>query len=382
MKQAEHDIFNSMAAHDYTEKITKRIKNVLSVKSVSQRDLAEKLGTSTASISKLLTGKSNLNLQTIYTICKVLNINIDDLLSDEVNMFDNPQTLVDYGQELSESFGYDQEFLIANPQRKAFRGIITEEEECYFFYTKPTISNEKKGFLKGKLYLTPSEDKRSCTAHLKLKTGKKDKNGEDIVKEYFGSVLISLPTKSCYINLISKKYSDAAFLVFSHMFLNDEKLLTRLAGCLTTSAGTNRRPVYTKAVISRVLLDEHALKEIEGQLFINSSMISVRKDVLDKEQSSDGTNNIETLLKKIEHIDAEHDLPCVQYYNIEENAIRSSSSLSAEEKISLINKLRSISSAPYYCKVSSHSDELLFDYISNLETQFHLSSQDQCNGDQ
>lgn len=373
---------NNLAANKYIETVIKRIKNIINVKSLSQKDIAEKAGISTSTLSKLLKNQSKLSLEMAYTISKVLEININTLLSEELNNFDNPQTLADYGtQDLSESFGDDQEFLIANPQRKAFRGIITEEGECYFFYTKPTISNEKKGFLKGQLYLTPSEDKRSCTAHLELKTGKKDKNGNDIVKEYFGSVLISLPTKSCYINLISKKYSDAAFLVFSHMFLNDEKLLTRLVGCLTTSAGDNRRPVYAKAVISRVALDEHALKEIEGQLFINNSVISVRKEVLDKEKSSDGTNNIVTQLKKIEHIDDEHDLPCVQYYNIEENVIRSSSSLSAEEKISLINKLRSISSAPYYCKVSSRSDELLFNYISNLETRLHLDSQNQCNGD-
>lgn len=372
--QSDNSIFNNIDTDAYTKKIITRIKNVLSTKSISQKDLANQLHVSAATISKLLAGQSNLTLQMVYAICKLLNIHIDSLLSDELNVFDNPPVLNDI--EHSNSFGYDQEFLITNPHRKAFRGIMTEGDDCYFFYTKPTISNEKKGFLNGCLYLTPSEDQHSCTAHLKLKTGKKNKHGKDIVKEYFGSMVISLPTKSCYITLASKKYSDMAFLVFSHMFLNDEKLLTRLVGCLTTSAGDNRRPVFTKAIISRNPLDEKALKEIEGQLFINNSVISVRKDVLEKETSLDNENNVLSQLKKIEHIDNEYDLPYIQYYNIEENAIRSCSSLSSEEKISLINKLRSISSSSYYCKVSSRSDELLFDYISNLETQLHPESQE------
>ena len=372
MKQTNSPIIESENTHAYVNKIITRIKNALNAKSISQKDLAENLKVATATISKLLAGQGVLNLKMVYAICQFLDIRIDSLLSDELNIFDDPQALADsITQVPADSFGYDQEFLITNPQRKAFRGITTEKDECYFFYTKPTISNEKQGFLKGKLYLTPSEDKRSCPARLELKTGKKDRDNQDIVKEYLGSLVISLPTKSCYINLTSEACSDMAFLVFSHMFLNNEKLLTRLAGCLTTSAGGNRRPVFTKALISRVELNDKQLNEIAGQLYINNSIISIRRDVL---ESQDDQSMIEQL-KKIEHIKSE-DLPYIQYYNIEENAIRSCTSLSSEEKLNLINKLRFISSSPYYCKVSSRSDELLFDYISNLEVLNNSNSQE------
>ncbi len=365
-------------AKNYNYKIAKRIQSILDDKSISQKDLADKLGRSTATVSKWLTGKTSLTLPILYTICRMIETDINDLFKDDSSAPNNISASTSHVTQLPSQSGqkYDQECLITDPRKTAFRGILnnqSDQNDCYFFYTKPTISNEKKGFLKGTLRLIPSRDQRSCTAHLKLKTGQKDKNGKDIIKEYLGSFIISLPTKSCYIDLVSEESCDMARLSFSHMFLNHKKLLTRLVACLTTSAGDNRRPVFTKAIISRVELNDKQLNEIAGQLYINNSVISIRKDVLEEKSQNDP--NILNQLKSIEHVES-GDLPYIQYYNIEENTIHSCSSLTSDEKRTLINKLRFISSSPYYCKISSHSDKLLFEYISKLETLNNSISQE------
>ena len=364
-------------AKKYNSKIAKRIQSILDDKLISQKDLADKLCCSTATVSKWLTGKTSLTLPILYTICHIIEIDINSLFKDDSAVSNNISASTNHAIQLpSQSVQkYDQECLITDPHKKVFRGILNnqfDQNDCYFFYTKPTISNEKKGFLKGTLRLIPSRDQRSCTAHLKLKTGQKDKNGKDIIKEYLGSLIISLPTKSCYIDLVSEESCDMARLSFSHMFLNHKKLLTRLVACLTTSAGDNRRPVFTKAIISRVELNDKQLNEIAGQLYINNSVISIRKDVLEEKSQNDP--NLLNQLKSIEHVES-GDLPYTQYYNIEENTI-SCSSLTLDEKQNLINKLRFISSSPYYCKISSHSDKLLFNYISNLEALNNSISQE------
>lgn len=364
-------------AKNYNYKIAKRIQSILDDKSISQKDLADKLGRSTATVSKWLTGKTSLTLPILYTICRMIEIDINDLFKDDSSAPNNTSASTSYATQLSSQYGqkYDQEYLITDPCKTAFRGILnnqSDQNDCYFFYTKPTISNEKKGFLKGTLRLSPSKDQRSCIAHLKLKTGQKDENGKDIIKEYLGSLMISLPTNSCYIDLVSEESCDKACLSFSHMFFNRKKLLIRLVACLTTSAGGNRRPVFTKAIISRVELNDKQLNEIAGQLYINNSVISIRKDVLEEKSQNDP--NILDQLKSIEHVES-GDLPYIQYYNIKEKTIRCSS-LTSDEQQTLINKLRFISSSPYYCKISRHSDELLFEYISNLEARNNSISQE------
>lgn len=351
---------SNVSANEYKKTILNRIKDLLSKTGVSQKELGEACGMSPAGMSKLLAGKSALTVNTAYQICKVLDIKPEILLSstDEFKIYDNISLL-------NKSSSDDEDSFISNPNRRAFKGIINDRydsEDYYFFYAKPTISNEKNSFLKGRFSMTASEDNESCCAKLVLKTGKKDKNGLDIEKEFIGQTVISLPMKACCSFLKSDKYGDMAFIVFSHMFLNDTPLLTRIAGALTISAGANRRPVFEKCIITRVPLTDDQLNEIQGQLFINSSLISIRKNILDNQ---DNFKNEYALLEKA---DIDLDRFTTAYYNIEESQIRSSQHLSAYEKMELIHKLRRISDAPCYAKVSGRADELLFDWMTSIET--------------
>lgn len=352
------------SANAYVNTILTRIKNLLSQKRISQKEFAELCNISPSIVSKLLAGKSTLTIKLIYIMCQALGVSPEILLASN-----------EEARSVCTNSNSDDDLLISDPKHRAFHGIINnryDEKDYYYFYSKPTISNEKAGFLSGKLRLTPSDDNSFCTAKLIINTGKQDLNGFDIKKEFIGDAVISLPMRSCCISLNSPHYADLGFLVFSHMFLNNEKLLTRLVGCLTISAGANRRPVFEKAIITRVPLSNESLKELEGQLFINSSSILIDKEVLDSKISDSQDNVLQKLLTT-----ADIDLSKFEqkYYHLEESQIRCAQHLTSDEKLKLINALRGISSSPYYAKVSGRSDELLFEYISKLELDNQKSSQ-------
>lgn len=356
---------SNVLADKYTKTILNRIKTLLSKSGMSQKEFAESCGMSPATISKLLSGKAILTVRIAYQISSALNVKPETLLSstEEFKVYDKISSM-------SESSDGDEDSFISNPNRRAFKGIVNnryDENDFYYFYTKPTISNEKKGFLKGKFRLTASDDNQSCCAKLTLKTGKKDKNGLDIEKEFIGQTVISLPMEACCSFLKSDKYGDMASIVFSHMFLNDTPLLARLGGVLTISAGANRRPVFEKCIITRVPLTDDQLNEIQGQLFINSSLISIQKNILDNK------DNFENEYALLEKADIELNKFETVYYNIEESQIRSSQHLSSHEKMELIHALRRVSTSPYYAKVSGRSDELLFEYISEIEAALSKS---------
>lgn len=361
---------SNVSADEYKKIILNRIKDLLSKTGISQKELGAACGMSPAAMSKLLSGKSALTVNTVYQIGKVLDIKPEILLSsiDEHKMYANILSLH------KSSNDDEEDSFISNPNRRAFKGILNNkynENDFYYFYTKPTISNEKNSFLKGIFRLVASEDNQSCCASLRLKTGKQDRHGLDIEKEYIGQAFISLPMKACCSFLISPKYSDISCIVFSHMFLNDTSLLTRLAGCLTISSGANRRPVFSKCIISRVPLTDDQLNEVQGQLFINSSLISIQKDILDNQDNFKDENAL------LEKADIELNKFEVAYYNIDESQIRSSQHLSSHEKMKLIHALRKISNSPYYAKISGRSDELLFEFISEIEASLNKNERPQ-----
>jgi transcriptional regulator with XRE-family HTH domain len=57
-----------------------RIKEVLVIKSVSQKDLAEKLGKSTTSIAAICNNKAQPHLKDLKKIAEILDVDIRELL--------------------------------------------------------------------------------------------------------------------------------------------------------------------------------------------------------------------------------------------------------------------------------------------------------------
>ena len=67
-----------------------------------------------------------------------------------------------------------------------------------------------------------------------------------------------------------------------------------------------------------------------------------------------------------------------EIYFIEESLIRSSS-LSSEKQLELINKLRKYSIEKRYTKISTHADDILYNFITNKNRKMVASQKDSSN---
>lgn len=59
-----------------------RIKEICKEKGIYLEELASLIGTSQASISRIITGKGNPTIDTLERIAKALNVSVNDLMGD------------------------------------------------------------------------------------------------------------------------------------------------------------------------------------------------------------------------------------------------------------------------------------------------------------
>lgn len=343
---------------NYKYKILNRIQRELAQQKISQKRLGEACGLSQPSISKLLRGDSPLTLDFLYKVCNVFDMTIDTLLSAKDTLTDKMSIMNPHAEDvIYTNMNSINDAIVSDPALYPFRGILG----TYQFYCNPTISSENK-LLTGTLSFKPfvMHEKTFCQCELILYTGKYDINGEKEKKIYTGNMLISLPMQSCYCILSCNESAEFVFLLFHHIFLTKADLECRILAVLTTSAGSHRRPTMEKAIISRTKLSQEDLKEIEGQLKMNCSNIRIRKSDFD-----------EYILKELPEKIASPN--CEEIYCIDESLIKSSS-LSPEKQLELINKLRKYSTEKRYTKVSTHADDILYNFITNKKrktSKFH-----------
>lgn len=346
----------------YSQKILERIKIELTRQKISQKTLAQLCNVSQPTISKLLKGDSPLTLEFIYKVSEKLDIPIETLLSTSDTLTDKlTEIQTNIQDEIYDNFHNDNEAIVSDPALYPFRGITGK----YYFYCNPTISSESE-LLKGTLHLLPSEraGKSFCSCQLTLYTGKYDSEGKKEKKLYTGMMLISLPMQSCYCILSCDESAEYVFLLFHHMFLTKANLECRIAAVLTTSAGSYRRPTMEKCIISRTSLSSEDLSEIEGQLKMNCSNIQITEKDFQ-----------EHILK-----DFPEDFPRVNIthetiYSIEEAFIQKSS-LPENTRTELINKLRKYSIDRRYTKISTHADDILYNFIIDKKRKKNVSSED------
>lgn len=334
---------------NYQAQILNRIQRELTQKKISQKKLGEACGLSQPSISKLLKGKSPLTLEFLYKICNILELNIDMLLSEEATLPDKMSIMnPSIPNIMRDNFNSINDAIVFDPSLYPFRGFLGN----YYFYCNSTISSERR-ILNGILSLTPitQNGKNFCHCKLTLYTGTLNHKGEDNTKIYTGTMLISLPMQSCYCILSCDESAEYVFLIFHHMFLIKADLECRIVAVLTTSAGSHRRPTMEKAIISRTKLSTNNLNEIEGQLRMNSSNIKIKKSDFDRYILNEWPKDFPIPTPE-------------QIYMIEESSLKIPS-LSAKQQLELTNKLRKYSLERYYTKVSSHADDILYNFIVN-----------------
>lgn len=346
---------------EYLKKVIKRINNFLERSNLTQKEFSKKCEISQSTLSKILDQKSSLTLPIIAKMCEVMDIDPSHLLSSGDNILDNLDT---FDRRLRSNYSiHNNESLIFDSYHSAFKGMIGD----YHFYCRPTISSES-GFLSGTFKLSHSNTEDShCIARLDLQTGKYNAQGEEIIKTYSGQTIISLPLSSCYTILRSDNYAEYSFLNWHHFFLHDQELECRSVAILTTSAGSNRRPVMEKAIISREELSPIDLELLSGQFNMNSASIDIEKERFELLAAQE-------LLSEKERISLESTRNEKTIYSWDEGVIRGSE-LSAQRKVAIINLLRTNSLSQKYIKISNKSDELLYSYIQGKkQPQHHVKS--------
>lgn len=77
---------------------------------------------------------------------------------------------------------------------------------------------------------------------------------------YIGKFAISPRMGSCYCLLESREIGELCFIVFRHIYLNNENLKCRLAAVATASAGDNPRPTTHRMLICREEVPEEKME--------------------------------------------------------------------------------------------------------------------------
>lgn len=66
-----------------------RVKEICSENGITQKELAAKVGLSTTSLSRIITGDQKPSLDTLEKIATALNVGISDLFGDSVANYEN-----------------------------------------------------------------------------------------------------------------------------------------------------------------------------------------------------------------------------------------------------------------------------------------------------
>ena len=358
--------FANMSEHEYSNFILKKINLIMINKGLKQLDLSEKSNISQSTLSKLLKGEMKLTLQHIIKICKALDIEPKYLLSADENLaYDN------LGQSngngiIDETF-LDDKILIRDTRHPAFKGYKDNE---FYFYCFSTISSEAE-LLEGTLKFSAADDYKFCQATLSLYTGQVDKDGNKITKNYSGELIISLTMGACYCFLINSTIGEICLINFKHTFLFNQELECRVGAIVSTSSGGNRLPIMQRILVSKQKLNVNDINDpdyvfIRGQLNLNDSLLYISKDLFDDLRTDkDRKYNLEYLKDFFD--DCDNYMETHSYNVIDESKIREST-VSSDLKIQGISALRRYSTALKYNKISTKTEEFVFQYINSKKS--------------
>lgn len=337
---------------EYYRRLAARLDNAMKRKGISQAEIIKKCAEdnyfiSQATLSKMLHGTTSISLPNVIQICKVLDENVNTILS------------MDEAPDADLSFDSSSQ-LITRADHRAFQGY-KGPYHCYFY---STISSEDI-LLHGDLNFSSSSSGRRCIAELKLETGKFYSNGKPITKTYIGDMTISTSMNTAYCTLTNRDIGEICYFLFHYSQINNEELVCRLAIAITASAGDNRLPTAHRMLISREDLEDIIDQYLSGQLLLNGSDILVRKEAL--EQLKTDPDLPEYFKNNFDKFTA--DIIPMDFFRISELTVRANPNhlVSSEDKIKFICLLRKYSFAPRYSKIGSKADEFVYQLIKNYK---------------
>lgn len=289
----------------------------------------------------------SITLGDFLQVCKAININ-PSIVLDSASTID-----IDSIQQNKHSPTFTRTPLVFDPTEDDFLGYCNKYH-CYFY---STISSEAK-LLHGELTLQASPLGDYCEAKFKLDTDKINKKQDKIFKTYQGKLAISPRMSSCYCLLENKKIGELCFIVFRHLYLNNEDLRCRLAVVATASAGDNRRPTIHRMLISKKIISEEQLEILKAQLLLNTSDIIISRASFEKLMEQNGRDFPPQIAQLFDAT-----IQREEYYKFSEFQIRNIN-IPLQDKLRAICMLRNESISPKYNKVGSKADELIFDILS------------------
>ena len=212
----------------------------------------------------------------------------------------------------------------------------------------------------GNLEFKNSPDNSFVEAIFSLPTGKKRENDdrvEDIVKNYKGQLVVSVPMRAAYCILYSE--NEICTFTFSHFHIINEQLKCVMANAVTVSAGSNRRPTIHRMCIidEKIEIDNNSLTYIKGQLLLNEANILISAGNLEllrqsEELSTEFKQQLETARSK------------ETYYSFSESKLIDGE---VDEKAAKnVSVVRNYSISGKYNKVSMRTDEMLYAIVKGL----------------
>lgn len=379
MKRPERDTAYEQREPALTDDPTYRFYHMISIRlndafkssKMTQQQLAERvsgmgLSISQSSISKIMNytipagSKRAPALPMIHVVylCRALGLKLEDVIENGSSPLEAHSAIP---SPLDPEYAENVRTLVFDPSQPEFAGYLTSDPSapfhCYFY---PTISSEHT-MLHGELTFLENRARRRCDASLVLKVGQQlDENRNPIEKRYTGTLIVSVPQRSCYCILSNMEYGEICMINFHHRyFLTKHSLQCRLACAITTSAGENRRPTVHRMLITKNVLSDEDLRILKPQLRLNSKRITVPEDDLNR--LIDAGELPEAVAGQIKGRIGEPK----RYYSFDESQIQSME-IDFMDRVEAIARLREVSTDLCYNKSSSKADDLIFKYLNRV----------------
>lgn len=351
--------YTNIPESEYCNIVLKRIREYMDRKDIKQLDLSRESNINQSTLSKIMNGETKLTLQHIFRICNALKVDPEVLLSFDQEIITDKISLIETG--IINKKYLDDQILIRTTTHPAFKGYIGNEFYIYFY---STISSETS-LLEGKLSFDDTEYHNYCKATMLLYTGQKNSNGQDITKNYYGELIISLTMGTCYCVLINSEIGEICSINFKHAFLFNQRLISRVCTVNSTSSGSNRLPVMQRALITETRLkaihpNDEDFQFVRGQLRLNETTIYTPEDIIDElinstddNVSKDLKDFFQSAKKMREHMD------CDVFDEAKIRSINVSSNIKSQG----ISMLRNKSISLKYNKISTKTEEFVYQYI-------------------
>lgn len=337
----------------YNNLVSMRLRRALEQRGLRQRDvlaMAENrnLLLRQSALSKLLSGKMR-SIPTLEaaTLCKLLELDLNEVLSpdgtDTVTLPAAPHAAA----------GVDGAEFITDPRNRKMRPYLGQFY-TWFFPTKDTETR----LLKGTLIFEPSGDKKRTLASFSFKTGKKHRDGTDIVKQYHGELRLSPLMSAAYCILQNDEIGELSFLMFRYIGILYESLPCSVALVLTSSAGPTRMPTAHRMLISSTEIPDERMEVLKGQLYMNEPEILISEKGMEQFMKDPRVKPAFIEYFKGQEGSLFAGVTPTRYYRINESAIRDAFLEDETAKLDALHVIRRYSVSPRNHKLG-RCDELV-----------------------